>query len=260
MRPHHAADAVFGAILGASLLVTTRASAQDLTPPPPMATPPADSSAPPGQQAESTKLDEDKKKDSGRGLEFLYLDAHGGFSYVDMASFSATTLGPIPTSSSGPAFGVGAGIRLFILTLGARATLSDLSSFSLWQVDGEVGFHIPIGHFEPYFGLHGGYAFSGTLNPDALSSAAAGSPNVAIHGGDAGLQLGMDYYFNHFISLGLEVSGNALFLHRPPAPLPAGVTAADVALLPAQEQQIYNNSGDSVGLGVIGSLHLGLHL
>jgi hypothetical protein len=33
-----------------------------------------------------------------------------------------------------------------------------------------------------------------------------------------------------------------------------------VALLPAQEQQIYNNSGDSVGLGVIGSLHLGLHL
>jgi hypothetical protein len=240
----------------ASWLLASPASAQDLAPPPPMAAPaPADPNAPP--PGEEGKLNKDEKKDSGRGLEWLYLDAHGGFSYIDMASFSASSLGLAQTSSAGGAFGVGAGIRLLILTLGARATINELSAFNLWQLDGELGFHIPIGHFEPYFGLHGGYAFVGTLDASAIGSAASGSPNVAVHGGDAGLQVGLDYYFNHYISLGLEVSGNALFLHRPPVSLPAGIP---VSAIPPSEQQLYNGSGDSVGLGVIGSLHVGLHL
>lgn len=250
---------VLSSALAAAALVSSlasRASAQDLAPPPPMApTATPDPNAP--QPGEEGKLNKEEKKDSGRGLEWLYLDAHGGFSYIDMATFSASSLGLAQTSSAGGALGVGAGIRLFILTLGARATVNELSMFNLWQLDGELGFHIPIGHFDPYFGLHGGYAFVGTLDSSAISSAASGNPNVAIHGGDAGLQVGLDYYFNHYISLGLELSGNALFLHRPPLALPAGIPASAI---PASEQQLYNSSGDSVGLGAIGSLHVGLHL
>ena len=37
------------------------------------------------------------------------------------------------------------------------------------------------------------------------------------------------------------------------------MTAADVAMLPAQQQQLYNLSGSSVGLGVMGNAHLGIH-
>jgi hypothetical protein len=53
-----------------------------------------------------------------------------------------------------------------------------------------------------------------------------------------------------------------LILERPPIPVPASVTAAmqatGTALTP-QQQQLYNQSGSSVGFGVVGSAQLGLH-
>ena len=242
----------------AATLHPSLAEAQDLAPPPPMdPTTPGAGQPGTGEAAEGAKLDKEEKKDSGRGLSWVYLDAHAGFSYVDMASFSATTFAVQKTSSEGAAFGFGAGIRLFILTLGAQATLNELADFSLWQVDAVLAFHIPIGHWEPYIGFHGGYAFVGTLDVTALSSAADGSPNVAVHGGDGGMQFGVDYFFNHYLSLGGEIAGNALFLHRPATALPAGVP---LSAIPASAQQIYQNSGDSIGLGAIGSIHFGVHL
>jgi hypothetical protein len=226
----------------ALLLMAPSARAQDLAPPStgtPTDTSNPGAAAPPPEEA---KLDKEEKKDSKRGLEWVYLNADAGFSYISMNSLSSSTLSVQNTSSQGPTFGVAAGIRLFILTLGVRANLNTLSSFNLWQMDAELGFHIPIGHWEPYFGLHGGYCFVGSL-ADGVS----GSPNVTINGGDAGLQLGLDYYFNHFVSLGLDVSGNLLFLTGT-----AQVPAALASAVPA--------SGDSIGFGIAPSLHLGFHL
>jgi hypothetical protein len=184
---------------------------------------------------------------SKRGLEWVYLNADAGFSYINMTGFSGSNLVTVNNAAAGPTFGVGAGIRLFILTLGVRANLNELSTFNLWQLDGELGFHIPIGHWDPYLGLHGGYCFVGSLD-DGLSGSSA---NLSITGGDAGLQVGVDYYFNHFVSLGIEGSGDALFLSRP-AVAPSG--------LPPEAAMAYQASADSVGFGVIGSLHLGFHL
>lgn len=225
-----------------------RANAQDLTPPSTGPAPEVSTTAPPPEDA---KLGSEEKKDSKRGLEWVYLNADAGFSYISMDSLSNSNLGVTNSSSAGPTFGVAAGIRLFILTLGARANLNALSSFNLWQMDAELGIHIPIGHWEPYFGLHGGYCFVGSLN-DGLSA----SPNLSVTGGDAGAQIGLDYYFNHFVSLGIDVSGNALFLSRPATTLPASVSSQ---LTPSQ-QAVYQQSGDSVGLGVAPSLRLGFHL
>jgi hypothetical protein len=226
------------------------ASAQDLPPPSTgtpndasnpanqPSTPPADGAAQPSQ---ATKLDKEEKKDEKRRLEWLYLNADAGFSYISMDSISASSLSVQNASSAGPTFGLAAGIRLFILTLGVRANLHALSSFNLWQMDAELAFHIPIGHWEPYIGFHGGYCFVGSLD-DGLS----GSSNISINGGDAGMQIGLDYYFNHYVSLGLDVSANALFLTG---------TSTVPAIVPGSAQ-----SGDSIGLGVAPSLHLGFHL
>jgi len=230
------------------LLASASANAQDLAPPP-VGTPP-DPNAPPTPPADDAKREKEEKKDSGRGLEWLYLTADAGFSYMNMTGLSGT-LTPTTTTSEGPAFGFGAGIRLVILQLGVHATLNDLSAFNLWQVDGVLGFHIPIGHWEPYFGLHGGYCFVGNL-----TSGLSGSPDISITGGDAGLQLGLDYYYNHFVSLGLEADASALFLSRPATTL----TSAQSALLPPSAASAYQASGDSIGYGVIGALHLGFHL
>ncbi len=198
----------------------------------------------------------------GRGPEFLYLSADAGFSYIDMASFSSSTFAVQKTSSYGPMFGFGDGLRLDILKLCVRANLNELSDFNLWQLDAELGLHIPSHHWDVYLGIHGGYAFVGTLDSTSVSQVAGESPGgVTIRGGDAGLQIGADYYFNHFLSLGFELAGNALFLHRPPASLPADFSS----LPPAVQQQftsqpLYQDSGDSIGLGAALSLHLGVHI
>ena len=243
----------------ALLTATQQAHAQDLSPPSTGAvtesttgtTTGGPTPGPPGSPPEAAKLDKEEKKDSKRGLEWVYLNADAGFSYIDMTGLSNSSLAVQQTSSAGPMFGLGAGIRLFILTLGARANMNMLSSFNLWQLDAELGIHIPIGHWDPYFGLHGGYCFVGSLD-----NGVSGSPSLSITGADAGAQLGVDYYFNHFVSLGLDLSGNLLFLHRPPTALPTGVASQ----LPANDQALYSQTGDSVGFGVAPSLHVGLHL
>jgi hypothetical protein len=237
------------------------AHAQDLAPPstgpstgPADGAPSATPSAPgatPGVPPEGKRLEKDEKKDSGRGLEWFYLDADAGFAWANMASLSSSNLGIKQTSSQGPTFGAGAGIRLFILTLGARANLDQLSSFDLWRLDAELGLHIPLGNFEPYFGLHGGYCFVG-----ALDAGVSGSPNLSVTGGDAGLQIGFNYYLSHYFSIGLDVSGSALFLHRAPPSLPPAVAAQ----LSPTDLMAYQQTGDSVGLAVAPAFHLGLHL
>jgi hypothetical protein len=237
-----------------ALLAPSRAFAQDLEPPPTGTPPPPPPPSTVGQTPPPVDDNEptgEKKKDSGRGLEWFYLNADAGLGYVNMTSFSSSNFALQTTSSTGPSFGAAAGLRLFIVTIGARANFNDLADFQFWQLDGEIGLHIPIGHFEPYFGIHGGYCFVGSL-----TAGVSNSPSVTVTGGDAGLQVGLDYYFNHFVSLGLDVSGNALFMSRPATTLPADV----VSQLPAQDQTAYKQSGDSVGFGLTPSLRLGFHL
>jgi hypothetical protein len=238
------------------------ALAQDLAPPPPISSEPQS----PQQQSTEKTLDEGEKKDTGRGLEWVWLNAEAGGSYINMAQFNSTTFGVTNTKSEGGMFGLGAGIRLFIFTLGVRARLHELSAFNLWQVDGELGVHIPLGHFDPYISLHAGYSFVGTFGADAFGTpalpggtAVASSPDVSVHGVNAGVSIGFDYYFNHFISIGIDGTADALFLQRPPAALPDGLTQSDVMMLPPQFQQLYNNSGSSVGFGLAASGHLGIH-
>lgn len=199
----------------------------------------------------------------------MWLNAEAGVSYIDMEQFNSTKLGLTSTTAGGAMFGAGAGIRLFIFTLGVRGRLHQLSTFNLWQVDGEAGLHIPLGRFNPYISLHAGYSFVGTLNSGdfsspalpGLSSPASSSSDVAVHGVNAGLSLGFDVYFGHFFSIGLDATGDALFLKRPPVPLPASLTPAEQMALLAQPgaSTLYQNSGSSLGLGVAGSAHLGLH-
>jgi hypothetical protein len=232
----------------------------------------------PGEATTGPTRDSDEKKDSGLGLEWLWIDAGGGFGYANMASFDSSNFALQNTSGSGGTFSVGAGVRLFSFTAGLRGRGLLLSTGNLVEIDGEVGLHTRIDHFETYFGLRGGYAFSGTLSSDTVSSAAAAGgtpPNVDVHGGNAGGMLGFEYYFNHYVSLGLDLNPEILFLQRPPNPgLPSNVPDPSKQpgfsqLSPATQNTLvtnYNNyqtirsqSGSSVGFAFIGAAHLGLH-
>jgi hypothetical protein len=230
-------------------LAARGASAQDLQPPPAMAYPPP-----------ATPPPTDESQDSGLGLEWVYLNADAGFAYTNMQSLSATNLAIEKASSAGGAFGVGAGVRLLVFTLGARARDLQLSAFNLWELDAEAAFHIRIWRIDPYLGVRGGYAFVGGLGSGSVSVATGGSSSdVSVHGANVGPMFGIDVYLSSLVSIGADVNAEFLFLKRPPAPLPAGVTQADVMMLPAQQQQLYQLSGSSVGFGIVGTAHLGLH-
>jgi hypothetical protein len=248
-----------GALVAAALLAPGVAYAQDVTV---TETAPAAAPTPQGDQAQGEKLESDEKKNNGRILELVWANAEAGFSYINMQQISSSNLGLQNATSAGGMFGFGAGIRLWILTIGARARLNDLSSFTFWELNGELGFHIPIKKWDPYFALTGGYAFSGSLSSVAENASASESPSdVSIHGADAGLSLGVDYYFLPILSLGLDVTGEALFLSRPPASLPAGLNQLPAAeQMMIENQPLYKATGDSVGFGISGSLHVGLHI
>jgi hypothetical protein len=143
-----------------------------------------------------------------------------------------------------------------------------LSGLNLWELDGEVGFHTRIDHLDPYFVLRGGYAFDGSLGSGAAAAVNGSAPSLSVHGWNAGMAVGGDYYFNHYLSLGLEAGIDFLFLQRPPvAQLPPQFTDPTLIsmLSPADQQRVqdlkkaYQESGSSVGFGANGTVHLGVH-
>ncbi len=185
-------------------------------------------------------------KDSKRGLEFFYANAGIGLSVLGMQTFSGNDLKLEKTSSTGPAFDVGAGLRLFVFTLGPRLRYHQLSAFNLWQITGELGLHIPAGKLDPYFTLSGGYAFVGSLDQDVIpSSSNVSSNDVKVKGGSVGVALGLDYYIAPFFSVGGEVGAQALFLKR------EGAGTAENPLA---------DSSASVGGNLLFQGHVGFHL
>src|SRR5260370_20336826 len=168
--------------------------------PPPAAPPtrqltPSNPSYTAGETTSGPIRDTEEKKDSGLGLEWVWIDAGGGFAYANMASFDSNNFALQNTAGSGGTFSVGAGVRLISFTAGLRGRGLLLSTGNLVEIDGEVGLHTRIDHFETYFGVRGGYAFSGTLSSDTVSSAAAGGGTPRHgdgHRGKAGGLLGFE--------------------------------------------------------------------
>ncbi len=241
------------------------ASAQALQPPPGYPSSgggaPASASTSGASTSNPAINNAEESKDSGLGLEWVYLNADVGGGFASMDSFNSTTLGLQKTSAGGPAFGAAVGVRLLFFSLGVRVRDLQLSGIGdLWELDGEAAFHTRIGHVDPYFGVRGGYNFVGSLNGSTVSVATGDTPSsVSVHGFNVGPIVGLDYYFAKNISLGVDAELQFLFLQRPKVPLPAGVTQADVDMLPTQEQQLYNESGNSAGIAFVPTVHLGIH-
>ena len=261
----------------ALLLATSAARAQDATPPPPapgLAPPPpmdpnapgsptADPNAAPPGDPTAQKLDEAERQDSGRNFELFWIDSYLGGSYIDMRQFSASTLALEKASSAGPMVAFGMGLRFVILVLGVRVKYNALSAFNMWQLNGEIGFKIPISKADLLLGLHGGYSFVGNLGQGTVATNNGGTPTdtdaVKIRGFNAGLDLGFDYYITPLFSLGAGAFVDFLFLNRPPLtpPAAAGLTPEQQALI--AKDPLYQSSGTSAGLQFGGGLRLGVH-
>jgi hypothetical protein len=262
-------------------LFSAQARAQGLEPPPPFTpgTPGTPGAPVPGQpqpgppgmppSGPQEQQQSDDSQDSGLGLEWVYLNADVGASYVNMTSFSQSQLGLTSTSGGGPAFGIGGGVRLIFFTLGARVRNELVSSLgSLWKLNLEAAFHTRIWRIDPYFGVRGGYDFVGSLSSDAASQAISQgnqSGDVSVHGWNVGPMMGIDFYFSSLVSVGVDLQADFLFLQRPKVNPPSAFNMLSPTQQMAIEQmnptltQLYNNSGSSVGFGGTATAHLGIH-
>lgn len=270
-----------GAAAAVLLLSTSSAFAQDIAPPPPMSPPPTiappppmdpnapgqppngDPNAPQNQPQDATKakLDEAEREDSGRNFELFWIDSYLGISNINMSQFSSDTLQIEKASSTGPMVALGAGIRLVVLVLGVRARYNALSAFNMWQLNGELGFKIPISKFDLLIGAHGGYSFVGSVGDGTAASSSSAVPTnndaVKIRGFNAGLDLALDYYITPIFSVGAGFMADFLFLNRPPVATPTGLTPDQQALIEADP--LYQKSGTSAGLQLTGALRAGVH-
>jgi hypothetical protein len=262
--------------LAAALLVPAAAAAQTqtgqpsspanieaggLTPPDTMQ---RDTYAGPSQtEQELAKAD---REDSGRGLEFFWFNVEGGAEQVGLQTFTANHLVDaqfVETTHLGPLFGAGLGLRLMFLTIGPRFRLANFSSFALWTLDGELGLHIPIGVVEPYFTLSGGYTAMGSLG-GANGVSGLNMGEVSISGWNVRGGVGLDLYLAPAVSIGANLTGEALILTRPgvtPSKLQkassGGVSSPSAAQQTAAD--IYEADGSSVGGGVTLTGVIGLH-
>ena len=207
--------------------------------------------------ATARQLDESEKDDSGRGFELLYAHVDAGFSYQNLAAFSGgDKIGLSTKDAVGAAFGVGAGVRLFLFTLGVRGRLHTLSAFNLWQGNAVLGLHVPISSLDLYGELYGGYSVANSFGSGSIPAAVrdvADKAGVSAQGGNVGLGFGLDYYFNQYVSLGGGVTGETLLLVRNQVDAPASNTAV-------RSNALFSDSAALAGVGIVGSVRLGFHL
>jgi hypothetical protein len=126
-------------------------------------------------------------EDGGLGLEWVYLNADVGSAYTDLVSLKASNWQLQDNSASGPAFDIGDGVRLVVLSAGLRVRDLQLSSYSLWETDLEAALHFRIWRFDLYLGARGGYAFLGSFSADTLrTSTGSSASDVTVRGWNLG--------------------------------------------------------------------------
>jgi hypothetical protein len=207
------------------------------------------STATPSSQTDAL-LDRADKEDSGRGLEFVFLNAEVGPQYLGLHTFKANGLvdgSDVKSKGAGMAYGAGLGVRYLAFTVGARFRLGNFSDWQLWTLDAEAGMHIPLGRLEPYFTFAAGYASLGAFDKNLPVV-----PKNA-HGLDLRAAVGVDYYLTNSFSIGGNVSGDFLYLSR---------SSSNTFLLPVGAPPVdptYNKDGSGIGAGATFSAVLGLH-
>jgi hypothetical protein len=216
-------------------------SAGGLAPPPPMPGPP-----PAGSGKTEEQLEKAKKADSGRGLEWVWVDVGGGYQHIGLQTFNpsetAFTAGFVSTTANAGLISGGVGLRLLFFTLGARGRIGFAGPFELFSLGPEVGAHFPVGNIEPHVELGGGWTGLGAFKGPVGDAGA-----VSMHGFYVRLGGGADYYLTPVFSVGLAASFELLGLTRP------GASPDQIAALKASSGLSDADRARAVELGQKGS-------
>lgn len=211
------------------------------------------------------ELERADREDAGRGLSFFWLNGEVGYGMLGLHTFHANDLVDaevVKSTQDGLVFGFGAGVRLVFLTLGGRFRLGTFDEWQLWTLNAELGFRVPLGRLEPNFTFGGGYASLGSFDTGSVSGAIGDigltSDGLNVRGFNLRGGVGLDYFVGSSLSVGANLSGDLLFLTRPPV---RGVTAGGAAGGPEAEAaaEVYSRDGSAVGGAATLMAVVGLH-
>ncbi len=197
--------------------------------------------------------------------QIVYLDAQTGVEAIQMrtffADFNSVSAGFLPSWGVGSTTRVGAGLRFGFLTLGLRGRVaayddpSTVGPWQIWTLDAELGVRVPLHRVEPHLVFAGGYSSFG-----GFGSAVSGlSSGLDVHGADARVGLGVDYWVTRNVSLGLDADGELLAIARPGVSLADLATAKQVGTLDDAKARVLEANGTSVGTAMSLNASVGAH-
>ncbi|HVJ20555.1 MAG TPA: hypothetical protein VM686_34315 [Polyangiaceae bacterium] len=191
------------------------------------------------------------ERDRRREVELFWLRPTAGYGYVDLTTFQANeenlTADLIPTSLSGPAFALGAGVRVLFISFGVSggaiffsdAARDAVDETQLWTLDGNVLLHLLTGYrIEPYIQLGAGYQAFGGLG------------DYSIHGWNAHAGVGLDVFLNDDVSIGGLLTGNLSFMTRPGRSASDLLTPQEVETTGELRDRLLEADGSSAGAGL----------
>jgi len=193
-------------------------------------------SAPPGPT--QLQLEQAGERDSGRGLEFVYVNLEGGLEFAALDALNqngALVPQTSKTSAVGALVGGAAGLRLLYFTVGPHFRFAHFSDWELWTLNLDFGWHVPLGRLDPYGTIGGGYARLGHAADSLLGT----DRGVSIAGFDIRLGGGLDYYVTNVFSIGGVLEAELLRLAR-----------SGVALRPTDPATASSFQADASSLGV----------
>jgi len=176
---------------------------------PPDRSTPGGASPPAGREA-ATK---EEPLESEHKLDFLYLKAETGAEYVGLQTLSVkrdVVPFTVRRDDTGVFGGAAAGVKLLFLSFGPHFRMATFRDWDLWTLNLDAAWLAPLGKFEPYLALSGGYARLGR----AFDST-SGLRNVRVTGYDLRLVIGGDYFVARNVSVGGALSSEVIGMHRP---------------------------------------------
>jgi hypothetical protein len=221
--------------------------------------PPEQVTADPGEEQNQDptvrELEKADEQDAGRGLEFVWLNGEAGYQVVGLTAFGGDEVvdgALVAENQSGLVLGGALGLRVFVLTVGARFRYGSFDAWKLWTLTGEAGLRIPLGSLEFFAFAGAGYASLGSFAAGE-SAGALNAADLSARGVAARLGGGLDYYLSDTFSVGANLSGDALFLSRP------ALSADETSGAPAAAQRVYNKSASAAGAAFTATAVVGIH-
>jgi len=231
------------------LATTTATTPRTPNPPPGAGTAPQP--APPPEHEEG----------DGRDVDFIWLEAFGGISNVNLVAFGNSNFAAAASSggssvfnevnATGPMIGGALGFRVYWLAVGARTTFASYNTFQIGTVGGEVALRFPIPVVEPYIRAGFGYAWQGDANYTITTGGVTAQPATTVYGWAFNAAVGLDIFLTNWFTIGAGVGFDVLNMTRQSDPRMACMGATDFCP---------SRPGDAVGYQLSGYGQIGFHI